>query len=74
MTGYALLNGEAITKVELDGDSSISSGDLKAATGWEVKPEGFCFGDVCIPAGDAVKEGVVDLNEFARRTGRPAGH
>jgi AhpC/TSA family len=45
---------------------------LEAATGWSTRPEGFCQGDVCVPAGKAVRDdGLVDLREFADRLGRP---
>ena len=50
----------------------VSAESLAAATGWTVKPEGFCHGDVCVPAGDAVgADGRVDLVAFAGRLGRP---
>jgi hypothetical protein len=27
----------------------VSLSDLKSATGWELKPEGLCQGDLCVP-------------------------
>jgi hypothetical protein len=47
---------------------------LRAATGWELKPEGLCKDDVCVPVRDraalADARGV-DLAAFARALGRP---
>jgi hypothetical protein len=74
MTQYAFIDKDKLTTIEAsDSDAiKISASDLKAATGWDVKPEGFCFGDICVPAGDTVSEdGSVDLNGYARLTGRP---
>ena len=49
----------------------ISAYALHDATYYEVKPEGFCLGDVCVPAGDAVKDtGEINLKVFAELTGR----
>src|SRR5688572_23688552 len=48
---------------------------LAAATGWELKPEGLCRGEVCVPVRDP--EGLivgdeVDVAELGRRVGRVA--
>jgi hypothetical protein len=47
---------------------------LRAALGWELKPEGLCRGDVCVPVADrdalADADGV-DLESFAAALGRP---
>lgn len=53
----------------------LSKGELAAATGWVLKPEGLCKGEACVPLPadgswlDA--DGLVDLAAFARREGRP---
>ena len=74
MTKYALINGDTVSEIFADDRKGIkiSHAALTKNTGWKVKPEGFCLGDICVPAGDAVDpDGDVDLEGFARRTNRP---
>ena len=80
MAGQTLtfIDAHAATTIDavIDDPSSqrvrVTAAALTAATGWSVKPEGFCRDDVCVPAGDAVgADGAVDLAQFARRLGRP---
>jgi hypothetical protein len=58
----------------------ISAADLRAATGWESKPEGLCEGDRCIPVPPArraeflASDGRIDLATFARYLGQPVVH
>ena len=57
----------------------LSAGDMQAATGWVVKPEGLCRGPVCVPlpAGrerELVDGGRIDLAALWRHLGRPAVH
>ena len=44
-----------------------------AATGWELKPEGACKGDACVPLPDeaTTAEGRVDVTVVAGRLGMP---
>ncbi len=52
----------------------VSVHALKANLDWDVKPEGFCRGPVCVPyrqGGDLVTENGVDLAGFAELMGRP---
>ncbi|MCC7362919.1 MAG: redoxin domain-containing protein [Dehalococcoidia bacterium] len=42
----------------------ISAAEFAAGTGWEIKPEGACKGDVCVPLGRG--EGI-DLQATADR-------
>jgi hypothetical protein len=43
--------------------------DLESRTGWVVKPEGACRGDVCVPLPDPF-----DLRELASRLGMSLVH
>lgn len=57
-------------------DLWISPRELTQATGWTMKPEGFCHGDVCVPvaAGDRsrfVDGERVNAAAFWRRLGNP---
>jgi hypothetical protein len=53
--------------------------DARAATGWELKPEGLCHGPTCVPlpAGrerELVREGRLDLAALWRHLGQPVVH
>jgi hypothetical protein len=47
----------------------LAAADAERATGWELKPEGMCQDDVCVPL--LVHEGRVDVAAFWRLLGRP---
>ena len=70
-----LIDAQATAPIDVNVDGQrlqVSAAALASTTGWSVKPEGFCKGDVCVPAGDAVSnDGAVDLRAFAARLGRP---
>ena len=60
-----------------DGDLWLPSGELSAATGWELKPEGVCRGDICVPLPvgreqEFVAEGRFGFSAFARLLEIPA--
>lgn len=47
---------------------------LSEATGWKLRPEGLCRGDVCVPVRDRSaldSGGQIDLEAFAAALGRP---
>lgn len=46
--------------------------EFEAGTGWSLKPQGACRGDLCVPLpANAVREGVVDVDVVAQRLGMP---
>ena len=60
-------------------DLWISPRDLEAATGWSLKPEGFCLGDVCVPLPSDNRSRYIDGDKvnstaFWRRLANPIVH
>lgn len=52
--------------------TTVSPQEFGQRTGWELKPEGFCKGDMCVPAPDAVgANGELDIAVLARRLQMP---
>jgi peroxiredoxin len=69
---------ETAIDVTIDGDRVlVPSADLDAATGWTLKPEGLCQGEVCVPTSlwpalvDDAQPGLIDLAVFAAATEQP---
>ena len=59
----------AVELSEQSGKVSVSNSALEQATGWSIKPEGLCRGQVCVPVLNVAtlsKADQVDLSEFAR--------
>jgi hypothetical protein len=53
----------------------VERDELRARTGWEIKPEGACKGDVCVPLHGRLLEGdTVDLEMLAPMLGMPIVH
>jgi hypothetical protein len=52
---------------------SLRPDDLHAATGWEIKPEGACKDDECVPLTGVhtAPDGTIDVRAFAERMGMP---
>ena len=51
-----------LDRLDIDADS------FRVGTGWEIKPEGACQGDVCVPLAGAAGP-AFDLNAVAARLG-----
>lgn len=57
----------------------LSPEDMAAATGWEMKPEGLCQGEVCVPVPAGRTEefaagGKINAAAFWRHMGWPVAH
>ena len=60
-------------------DLWVSPGDLEAATGWVVKPEGLCRDEICVPvtsgrAAPLARDGAINVAGFWRYLGHPVAH
>jgi len=53
---------------------SVPVGEFEKGTGWAIKPEGACLGEICVPLADAVTHGNVDVEIVATRLGMPLVH
>ena len=64
----------SITATVSSGDVRLAPDALKAALGWELKPQGLCKDERCVPIGrhtDRVNADGVDLAAVAELLGRP---
>ena len=55
----------------------VETSAYEAATGWHIRPEGACRGDVCVPLPDDVRSGGgarLRLDKLAERIGAPLVH
>jgi hypothetical protein len=53
----------------------VAAEQLRTRTGWELKPEGACKGEVCVPLPEEARtNGDVDLTVLAERVGMPLVH
>lgn len=52
---------------------ALSPDELHTVTGWEIKPEGACKDDICVPLEGlgAAADGTIDMVAFAERMGMP---
>ncbi len=51
----------------------VPAADFTAGTGWEIKPEGACRGEICVPLPDATRSDgdLLDVRAVAERLGMP---
>ena len=66
-------DGESVSLSVADdfGQFAISLDDFVKITGWQLKPEGLCIAEICVPVRDAkslTNQTQIDLVEFARVT------
>ena len=78
MTLATVLDGTATFDIEVSvtpNGLALDAAQLEVVSGWSLKPEGLCRGDVCIPVRDRtalVTDRGLDVDEFSRLTGRVA--
>jgi hypothetical protein len=63
----------------LNNDLWLPANELKEAAGWELKPQGFCLGERCVPVppgreAEFVSGDRVNLSALARQSGQPLVH
>jgi len=61
---------------ESDGGLWMSAREMASYLDWELKPEGFCQGDTCVPvpperAREFLREDQVNISAFWQHLGRP---
>lgn len=66
-------DGESVSVSVADdfGQFAISLDDFANITGWQLKPEGLCIAETCVPVRDTdtlTNQSQIDLVEFARVT------
>ncbi len=64
----------SIEAIPTDGTLRVTADDLADATGWELKPEGLCRDNVCVPVRDRaalLDDDGIDLTAFAAALARP---
>ncbi len=55
--------------------ATVDRATFEARTGWQLKPEGACKGEICVPLGDAGPDSdTVDLAAIADRLGMGLVH
>jgi hypothetical protein len=76
MVEIVILDGERTVQAEAEivADTLlVDADDFEAATGWRLKPEGLCRGEVCVPVRahpDVVVDGRIDAASVAALVGR----
>jgi hypothetical protein len=52
---------------------TVDEADLTAQTGWVIKPEGACKGDICVPLPPEIRtaSGALDATVLSARLGMP---
>ena len=50
---------------------TVTAEEFQTGTGWEIRPEGACKGEVCVPLPDAVRGDPMELAALADAMGMP---
>jgi hypothetical protein len=87
MGGATVLYQERETPIDglhVEGDALwLTLAELTATTGWELKPEGVCKDEICVPVPDSRRAALLstqptamlfNLTEFARLIEQPQAH
>src|SRR5580765_3022339 len=75
-----IVDGPDVSRVEGDASATtvlLAPDALEAATGWDLRSEGLCRGDVCVPRRDGdglVVDDKIDLAAFAALLQRPLAY
>ena len=75
-----ILSESVVNGGRSDGENLwLAVDDAAIATGWTLKPEGFCKGDVCVPVpparfGEFVDQGEINVAKLWRHLGLPLAH
>jgi hypothetical protein len=52
-------------------ENITTSDAFERATGWAIRPEGACKGDICIPLPEELRRDTIDARALARAMGLP---
>ncbi len=80
MPETAILYGRQAVAVDVEGEGLwLDIASLPEASGWELKPEGVCRGDVCVPipparAPEFIHDARFNLRAFADHLSQPVVH
>jgi peroxiredoxin len=70
-----LISDAGETEVTSNNGLWLEAADAERATGWTLKPEGMCRGDLCVPlSANTAQAGKVDAAAFWRKLGNPVVH
>ena len=67
-------HGARPARGRVDGERVLlDAASLRELSGWELKPEGLCRDDVCVPVRDPhlTVDGAIDVDRFAAALARP---
>jgi hypothetical protein len=53
--------------------TTVTTEDFENQTGWQIKPEGACWGDRCVPLSEPMSDSI-DLNTISKQLTMPLVH